>query len=111
MVLFGEEHGNPVSHHLENTIYSHLATQRKGGYTLSLEMLTTEQQDKVNLYASGEDCGVSAVDLLGPGGWEVSDYASLLEIARQSESRIIGANAPRRLTSLVAKSGVSALDR
>ena len=54
LVYFGEEHGNQVSHKLEKLVYEHLTHKRDRRWTLSLEMLSTDVQDRVDKFLRGE---------------------------------------------------------
>jgi len=133
LVVFGEEHGHPLSHIIEFKVLSRMLHASSSGngpgeaqsVTLSLEMLDTERQAAADAYmAMG---GLSKLETLGHpskaeeelfgGKWHNwFDYAPQCQALRASfppgvasYHRLLAANAPRRLTRLVAQGGLTAL--
>lgn len=108
LVLFGEEHGHPVSRGLEESVYAGMLSanpQAGNTTTLSLEMLDTELQEAADDYITQADDCSSEESLFG-GRWDNwTDYAQLCNLARGQGAHILAANAPRRFTSLVATMG------
>lgn len=106
VVLFGEEHDDVVAHRIELELYTALTAAAKDGKcTLSLEMLETDQTPDVAAFAAGT---MTAEELLRWRNW--TDYAPMLQHARDTASTIVPANPPRKFVSMVSKLGGVALD-
>lgn len=108
LVLFGEEHGHPLCHRLQLELYeAWLQKARDERVAISLEMLSTERQEAADEYVRTE----TSEEGLFAGQWaNWQDYAPLVKAARRCKQPIVAANAPRRLTSIVAKGGEEALE-
>mmetsp|Transcript_64210 Transcript_64210/g.126123 ORF Transcript_64210/g.126123 Transcript_64210/m.126123 type:complete len:464 (+) Transcript_64210:154-1545(+) len=114
-------------------------TEEIGTVALSLEMLSTERQGVADEYVGlglepkplqryvdakaakeqggdaskgDEEAAMEDAEALFGGEWHNwRDYAPLVRSARRHGQRIVCANAPRRLTSIVSKGGAPALDQ
>lgn len=121
LVLFGEEHGHPLCHRLERDLYATWLRTRRAGdsVSISLEMLSTERRSAVNAYLGEEvrttfansdlqDDNAQEEERVFGGEWaNFFDYAPLIKLARIHGQGVVAANAPRRLTSIVARGGES----
>lgn len=103
LVLFGEEHGSAACHELERRVFQRMSEAKP--CILSLEMLSTDQQDATDAYLARQN----AAELANPNWENWEDYVPLVSRARRTGSVVVAANAPRRFTSLVAKEGYEGL--
>lgn len=108
VVLFGENHNNPITHWLQFEVTKELHSRRK--LTLGAEMLEADNQDELNDYLSGT-IDAKAFDTLArlwPN--HETDYAPLVDFAKDNHLAFIATNIPRRYANRVFKKGFSALD-
>jgi uncharacterized iron-regulated protein len=109
IVLFGEFHNNPISHWLQLAVTKDLykINQR---LILGAEMFEADNQDALNKYLVGEitQKGLDTMARL----WSnyKTDYAPLVNFAKDNKLPFIATNIPRKYASLVNKKGFSALD-
>ena len=108
VILFGEFHDNPISHWLQFELTKDLAKSRE--LTLGAEMFEADNQDELNAYLEGKiDAKVldSTARL-----WKnyKTDYAPLVDFAKDNSISFIATNIPRRFARLVHRGGFSALD-
>ena len=108
IVLFGEFHNNPIAHWLELTVAKDLSEKRN--LTFGAEMFEADNQQALNDYLSGK---ISAKGLDSAARlWNnyKTDYAPLVNFAKEKNAAFIATNIPRRYASLVSKKGFEALD-
>jgi len=106
--LFGELHNNPISHWLQYEVTSDLNPNKP--LILGAEMLEAESQGTLNDYL---DDKISSKDLdslvkLWPN--YKTDYAPLVNFAKEKQLPFVATNIPRRYANLVYKKGFAALD-
>ena len=108
MVLFGELHNNPISHWLQYELTAELHDQRQ--LILGAEMIEADNQDELNDYLSG-NIDYKALDSTARL-WNnhKTDYAPLVDFAKDSSLVFVASNVPRRYASMVYKGGFEALD-
>lgn len=98
-VLVGERHDNPDHHALQLWLLRALAAQRPQG-SLLLEMLTPDQQVKVDQVRAGIAAGQAPQDILGAlswqPGWAWSLYGPLVQHALRQPYPLLAANLERR---------------
>lgn len=108
IVLFGEFHNNPVSHWLQLEVTKDAG--EKKALILGFEMFEQDNQEALDQYVEGK---------LSPKGldsaarlWKnyTTDYAPLVNYARDHKLKAIASNVPRRYASLVFNGGFEALD-
>ncbi|HNR07647.1 MAG TPA: ChaN family lipoprotein [Saprospiraceae bacterium] len=108
LVLFGEEHNNPIAHWLQLRLTRDCSKQQP--LVLGAEMIERDNQDELEAYLQGT---ITAKQLDSTARlWSnyKTDYAPLVNFAKQNKIPFIGTNIPRRFASLVAKNGFEALD-
>lgn len=108
IVLFGEYHNNPIAHWLQLEVSKDLSQRRT--LALGAEMLEQDNQTAVNAYLQGK---LTAKGLdTSARLWNnfKTDYAPLLNFARDNKLAFVATNVPRRYASMVSKTGFSALD-
>lgn len=107
VILFGEQHNSAIAHWLQLVVARELAA--KGPLTMGAEMIEADDQTTLDRYLRGE-IDQAAFDTLARLWKNHSDYAPLVDLAREKGLRFIAANVPRRYASLVYKGGFEALD-
>ncbi|BDW91502.1 hypothetical protein MACH07_03340 [Flagellimonas marinaquae] len=108
MVLFGELHNNPIAHWLQYELTTDLHTKRP--LILGAEMVEADNQKELNDYLSGT-IDYKALDSTARL-WNnhKTDYAPLVDIAKDNDLVFVASNIPRRYASMVYKGGFEALD-
>lgn len=108
VVLFGELHNNPVAHWLQLVVAQDLAT--RGPLVLGAEMIEADDQATLDRYLHKEidQQGLDTLARL----WKnhATDYAPLVDLAREKDRPFIATNVPRRFARAVSKGGFEALD-
>lgn len=103
IVLFGELHDNPIAHWLELEVTKTL--DEKNNLTLGAEMFEADNQNAIDQYLAGN---IDAEELDSTARlWlnHDTDYAPLLDYARDNNIHFVASNIPRGLASLVYKQG------
>jgi len=108
IILFGELHNNPISHWLQYEVTSDLNNSRL--LILGAEMLEADNQKVLNDYLKG-DINHNELDSLARL-WPnyKTDYAPLVDFAKDKQLPFIATNIPRRYANLVYKNGFEILD-
>ncbi|MEN8202599.1 MAG: ChaN family lipoprotein [Bacteroidota bacterium] len=110
IVLFGEQHTNPISHWLQLELTQDLHQDRGDNLVLGAEMFEADNQLILNEYLA---------DLITETKFEEearlwknypTDYKPLVLFAKENELAFIATNIPRRYANSVFKQGVSVLD-
>lgn len=108
IVLFGEFHNNAISHWLELSVAKDLSEKRN--LIFGAEMFEADNQQALNDYLAGT---ISAKGLDSAARlWNnyKTDYAPLVNFAKEKKAPFIATNIPRRYASLVSKRGFETLD-
>ena len=108
IILFGELHNNPIAHWLQYEITKELHKSRD--LILGAEMIEADNQNELNHYLSGL-INAKALDT-SVRLWHnyKTDYAPLVDFAKEKKLPFIATNIPRRYASMVYKKGFSVLD-
>ncbi len=108
IILFGELHDNPISHWLQYEVTIDLSQNHK--LMLGAEMVEADNQVELNQYLKGE-IDQKALDTLARL-WPnyKTDYAPLVNIAKDKQTNFIATNVPRRYANMVFKKGFEALN-
>ncbi|MFZ1693594.1 MAG: ChaN family lipoprotein [Flavobacteriales bacterium] len=108
VVLFGELHNNSIAHWLQLEVARELAT--RGNLVLGAEMIEADDQATLDAYLRGE-IDQAAFDTLARL-WKnhPTDYAPLVELAKERKLPFVAANVPRRYARAVNRGGFEALD-
>ena len=108
IVLFGEYHNNPIAHWLQLEVTTSLKEKRD--LVLGAEMFEQDNQEALNLYLQGKikAKGLDSMARL----WKnyPTDYAPLVNFAKNNQLVFAATNVPRRYASMVAKGGFGVLD-
>lgn len=108
IVLFGELHNNAIAHWLQYEVTAELHNSRK--LILGAEMMEADNQNELNDYLKG-DIDYKKLDTVARL-WPnyKTDYAPLIDFAKDKNLPFVATNIPRRFASLVYKKGFEALD-
>ncbi|TNE54753.1 MAG: iron-regulated protein [Bacteroidetes bacterium] len=108
VVLFGELHNNPISHWLQLEVTQAIHAQKNT--VLGAEMFERDNQDELNGYLEGS-FNAKVFDTLARL-WNnyYTDYAPLVDFAKENQLPFIATNIPRRFANMVYKKDFSALD-
>ena len=110
IILFGEMHDNPICHWLELEITKDLYAEKGVNLLLGAEMFETDNQLLLNEYLSKM---IRKKDFESEAKlWAnyKTDYAPLVDFARDKGLRFIGTNIPRRFAAIVNQKGFEGLD-
>lgn len=109
VILFGEQHNNPVSHWLQLEVTQQLLENHD--LVLGAEMIESDNQEVLNLYLTDsiEQKGLDTLARL----WRnhKTDYKPLVDLAKKRKLPFVASNIPRRYAKMVHKGGLKALDR
>lgn len=109
VIVIGEQHNDPVAHHIELEVVKGIARLR-GTAAVSMEMFERDIQHIVDEYLRDE---ISEQFLIKDGrAWDnyETDYKPIIEFAKSNNLPVIAANAPRRYIRIVSSKGIDALD-
>ncbi len=107
VVLFGEQHNNPIDHWLQLELTK--ALHEKKAVVLGAEMFESDVQVVLNEYLSGK---IKKSHLENEGKiWSnyETDYSPMVEYAKENQLPFIATNTPRRYASLVSRDGIEGL--
>jgi uncharacterized iron-regulated protein len=110
IILFGEQHNNPISHWLQLEVTQSLYQDFSGKIVLGAEMFEADNQLLLNEYLSGK---IRTKDFEQEARlWNnyKTDYKPLLEFAKDSGLNFIATNIPRRYAAIVHRKGFEGLD-
>ena len=111
VVLFGELHINPIVHWLQFETIKDLFVRERKRLIVGAEMFEADDQIIIDEYLSGD---ISHETLIAETKvWRnyETDYRPIVEFAFNHGLRFIGTNIPRRYAGIVARSGLSALEK
>ncbi|MEJ1223095.1 ChaN family lipoprotein [Sediminicola sp. 1XM1-17] len=108
IILFGEQHNNAIAHWLQYEVTADLALKKP--LTLGAEMFEADNQKPLDDYLKGsiDRKGLDTLVRLWPN--YTTDYAPLVNFAKDKKIPFIATNIPRRYASMVYKKGFEALD-
>jgi len=108
MILFGELHNNPIAHWLQLELSTQLIEKRD--VVLGAEMIEADNQEPLDKYLAGEIDyhELDSLARLWPN--YKTDYAPLVNLAKENSLKFIATNIPRRYANMVYHGGFEALD-
>jgi uncharacterized iron-regulated protein len=108
IILFGELHDNSIAHWLQYEVTSDLNKSEQ--LILGAEMLEADNQIVLNDYLKDSITyeGLDSLARLWPN--HKTDYAPLVDFAKEEQLPFIATNIPRRYANLVYRKGFEALD-
>ncbi|MFT4522811.1 MAG: putative iron-regulated protein [Bacteroidia bacterium] len=108
VVLFGEQHNNAIAHWLQLELTKDLNKVAK--LQLGAEMIETDNQEALNLYLSDSISYKQFDSMARLWNNYKTDYAPLVDFAKDSSLPFTASNIPRRYASIVYRGGFEALD-
>ncbi len=110
IIFFGEMHNNPICHWLELELTKDIYAEKKNKLVLGAEMFEADNQLIVNEYISKmiRKKDFEAEAKLWPG--YKSNYAPIVDFAREKGIKFAATNIPRRYAALVNLKGFEGLD-
>jgi uncharacterized iron-regulated protein len=110
VIFFGELHDNPICHWLELELTKDLYDAKKEKLILGMEMFERDNQLLINEYLSRM---IRKKDFEAEAKiWKnyATDYAPVVDFAREKGIRVIATNIPRRYAAVVNIKGFEGLD-
>ncbi|WP_281613447.1 ChaN family lipoprotein [Flammeovirga sp. SubArs3] len=111
VVFFGELHNNPIAHWLQFELSKSLATAKNNEIIFGAEMFERDNQLVLNEYLEGY---IKEATLIKDGkAWDnyKTDYAPLVDFAKEINAPFVATNVPRRYASIVSKKGLEELEK
>ena len=108
IVLFGETHNNAIAHWLELSVAKDLSEKRN--LTFGAEMFEADNQQALNDYLAGKITAKGLDSAARLWSNYKTDYAPIVNFAKEKNAAFVATNIPRRYASLVSKKGFEALD-
>ncbi len=109
VIFFGEFHDDAILHQMEAEILP-LMYQKNPKMAISMEMFEKDNQLALNSYLSGTDTEEEMKKNVRLWPNHETDYKPIIAFAKSHTLPVIAANIPRRYASMVAKSGITALE-
>ena len=108
IIFFGEYHTNPISHWLQYEVTKSISEKNK--ITVGAEMFERDNQDELNAFLN-DSIDFAALDSTARL-WNnyKTDYAPLVDLAKEKNSKFIATNIPRRNAKIVYRHGFEGLD-
>lgn len=110
VVFFGELHNNPICHWLQYELTKDMYTEKSGDIILGAEMFEADNQMILNEYLTGMISAKSYKNEARLWSNYKTDYAPIVDFAKDSSLLFIATNIPRRYASVVYKKGFEGLD-
>ncbi|AZQ60891.1 iron-regulated protein [Flammeovirga pectinis] len=110
VVFFGELHNNPIAHWLQFELSQSLAKAKDNNIVFGAEMFEKDNQMVLDEYLQGF---IKEKTMMKDGkAWDnhSTDYAPLVNFAKENNIPFIATNVPRRYASMVSKKGLPALE-
>ena len=108
ILLFGEFHNNAIAHWLELAVAKDLSEKRN--LTFGAEMFEADNQQALTDYLLGKITAKGLDSAARLWNNYKTDYAPIVNFAKEKNAVFIATNIPRRYASLVSKKGFEALD-
>ncbi|MFW2477782.1 MAG: ChaN family lipoprotein [Sediminibacterium sp.] len=108
ILLFGEFHNNAIAHWLQLEVTKDLSGKRD--LVLGAEMFEQDNQEALDLYLAGSIKQKQLDSMARLWKNYPTDYAPLVNFAKENKIAFAASNVPRRYASMVAKSGFGVLD-
>ncbi len=107
IILFGEIHDNPIDHWLQLKLVRDLSEKRS--LILGAEMFEADNQFQLNNYLQGKTENLQKDPSMRLWNNYATDYAPLVEFAKENNLPFIATNVPNDFARLVYRAGFQAL--
>jgi len=108
ILLFGEYHNNAIAHWLQLEVTKDL--KEKCNLVLAAEMFEQDNQEAIDLYLAGSIRQKQLDSMARLWKNYSTDYAPLVNFAKENKIAFAASNVPRRYASMVSKGGFAVLD-
>ena len=110
VVLFGENHNDPISHWLQLELTKSLYEKHGKNLMLGAEMLESDDQFQLDEYLLGfiREKDFEKESKLWPN--HKTDYKPLLSFAKENNLYFVATNIPRRFANMVYRFGIDTLE-
>ena len=108
VILFGEYHDNPICHWLQLELAKDL--HKRSPLILGGEMFEVDNQDELDEYLKATSIQIDEIDSMRLWPNHSTDYAPLVDFAKENQLEFVCTNVPRRTARIVYKNGFEALD-
>ena len=109
IVMFGELHNNAIAHWLELEVTKDLGAKRN--LVLGAEMYEADNQNALNSYLSSEYTYKQLDSAARLWNNNKTDYAPLVDYAKDNNLKFIATNIPRRYASKEKKGGIEKIEK
>ncbi|HOK38494.1 MAG TPA: ChaN family lipoprotein [Bacteroidales bacterium] len=109
IILFGELHNNPISHWLQLELITHLYIKNHN-LILGAEMFEADNQDGITAYLKNEIDRKTFDTIVRLWSNYKTDYAPLVEFAKDNNIDFVATNVPRKYASMVNRNGFEVLE-
>ncbi|MEJ8803019.1 ChaN family lipoprotein [Pontibacter sp. H249] len=110
VVLFGEQHNDPIAHWLQLEVAKDLHKEHKQNFALGAEMFEADVQLVLNEYLAGQVPENNFEQESRIWTNYKTDYKPLVRYAKDNKLPFIATNVPRRYAATVAAGSLTALD-
>lgn len=110
VVLFGEQHNDPIAHWLQLEVTKDLHKEHKQNFALGAEMFEADVQLILNEYLAGQVPESNFEQESRIWTNYKTDYKPLVKYAKDNKLPFIATNVPRRYAASVAAGSLTALD-
>lgn len=108
ILLFGELHNNAIAHWMQLELSKELGSKRQ--LVMGAEMFEQDNQPALNLYLQGKISAKGLDSMARLWNNYPTDYAPLVNYAKENKIIFAATNIPRRYASMVSRGGFEALD-
>ena len=110
VVLFGEQHNDPIAHWLQLEITKDLHKAHQQKFVIGAEMFETDVQLVIDEFLSGQVAENNLEQESRPWTNYKTDYKPIVRFAKDSGIPFVATNVPRRYAAIVASGSLKALD-
>lgn len=110
VILFGELHNDPIAHYLQRKLVEDLSSKRSNRIILGAEMFEADNQLGLTNYIEGKIARDSLAKVVRLWPNFNTDYAPIVDFAKENEVPFIATNIPRRFASMVYRGGFEVLE-
>lgn len=111
VIFFGETHNSSICHWLQLQVLKNLCEISGKEIVIGTEMFEADDQLILNEYLKGLIKEKNFTEEAKMWNNYKTDYAPIIEFAKENTLDVIATNIPRRYASMVARGGLSALDK
>lgn len=110
VVLFGEQHNDPIAHWLQLEVARDLHKEHQKSFAIGAEMFEADVQLLLNEYLSGLISDNNFEQESRPWQNYKTDYKPIIKYAKAENVPFIATNVPRRYAAMVAAGSLKALN-